>query len=170
MLDVYPLEAPDPLLQLIQKNEILNGGTEEKKPEQAPEIKVEKPRQGKPVVDRLVTITLDPGHGGEDPGAVGRGGSQEKHVTLAVAKRLKAKIDAEPNMRAVLTRDTDFFRAASYARAESAAHPVRIFLSRSTPMPLRDRTPTAHRFSRFQKVAHPARQRAIWRRKKTRQT
>lgn len=57
----------------------------------------------------MVTITLDPGHGGEDPGAVGRGGSYEKHVTLAVAKRLKAKIDAEPNMRAVLTRDTDFF-------------------------------------------------------------
>ena len=66
-------------------------------------------RPGKPVVDRLVTITLDPGHGGEDPGAVGRGGSHEKNVTLAVAKRLKAKIDAEPNMRAVLTRDSDFF-------------------------------------------------------------
>jgi N-acetylmuramoyl-L-alanine amidase len=60
-------------------------------------------------VDRLVTITLDPGHGGEDPGAVGRGGSHEKNVTLAVARRLKAKIDSEPNMRAVLTRDSDFF-------------------------------------------------------------
>ena len=56
-----------------------------------------------------MTITLDPGHGGEDPGAVGRGGSYEKHVTLEVARRLKAKIDAEPNMRAVMTRDTDFF-------------------------------------------------------------
>lgn len=61
------------------------------------------------MVDRLVTITLDPGHGGEDPGAVGRRGSYEKDVTLAIAKRLKAKIDGEPNMRAVLTRDTDFF-------------------------------------------------------------
>jgi N-acetylmuramoyl-L-alanine amidase len=112
VLDVYPLEPPDPLLQLLQNHESLAGNTSapvDKKPAPVAEIKPERPRQGKPVVDRLVTITLDPGHGGEDPGAIGRGGSYEKHVTLAVAKRLKAKIDAEPNMRAVLTRDTDFF-------------------------------------------------------------
>ena len=66
-------------------------------------------KQRGPVIDRLVTITLDPGHGGEDPGATGRGGSYEKHVTLAVAKRLQAKIAADPNMRAVLTRESDFF-------------------------------------------------------------
>jgi N-acetylmuramoyl-L-alanine amidase len=66
-------------------------------------------KSGRPIVDRLITVTLDPGHGGEDPGAVGKGGSYEKNVTLAVAKRLKARIDAEPNMRAVLTRDSDFF-------------------------------------------------------------
>ncbi len=52
---------------------------------------------------------LDPGHGGEDPGAIGRGGSYEKHVTLSVARRLKEKIDATPNMRSVLTRDGDYF-------------------------------------------------------------
>ena len=112
VLDVYPLEAPDPLLQLIQKSESLHGGGSDpvdKKAEVVTEVKAEKARHGKPIVDRMVTITLDPGHGGEDPGAVGRGGSYEKNVTLAVAKRLKAKIDAEPNMRAVLTRDTDFF-------------------------------------------------------------
>ena len=63
----------------------------------------------KPVVARLVTIALDPGHGGEDPGAVGRRGTYEKNVTLAVAKRLKEKIDAEPNMRTMLTRDADYF-------------------------------------------------------------
>lgn len=61
------------------------------------------------MVDRLVTITLDPGHGGEDPGAVGKGGTYEKTVTLEVAKRVKARLEAEPNMRAVLTRDSDFF-------------------------------------------------------------
>ncbi|MEI7613148.1 MAG: N-acetylmuramoyl-L-alanine amidase [Betaproteobacteria bacterium] len=112
VLDVYPLEAPDPLLQFIQKNESLFSGSQDtvtKKPEAVAEFKPERPRTGKPVVDRMVTIMLDPGHGGEDPGAIGRGGSYEKHVTLAVARRLKAKIDAEPNMRAVLTRDTDFF-------------------------------------------------------------
>jgi N-acetylmuramoyl-L-alanine amidase len=62
-----------------------------------------------PIVDRLITIVIDPGHGGEDPGAKGRSGTFEKHVTLAIAKRLKAAIDAEPGMRAVLTRDADFF-------------------------------------------------------------
>ena len=62
-----------------------------------------------PKLSRMVTIALDPGHGGEDPGAVGRGGSYEKNVVLAIAKRLKVKIDSQPNMRAYLTRDADFF-------------------------------------------------------------
>jgi N-acetylmuramoyl-L-alanine amidase len=71
------------------------------------------------VIDRLVTITLDPGHGGEDPGAIGRGGSYEKNVTLAVARRLKARIEAEPNMRVVLTRDSDYF-VPLHARVQKA--------------------------------------------------
>jgi N-acetylmuramoyl-L-alanine amidase len=57
----------------------------------------------------MVTIVVDAGHGGEDPGAKGRRGSREKNVTLVIAKKLKAIIDAEPNMRAVLTRDGDYF-------------------------------------------------------------
>ena len=52
---------------------------------------------------------LDPGHGGEDPGALGRRGTHEKNVTLAIAQKLKARIDKEPNMRAVLTRDSDYY-------------------------------------------------------------
>ena len=59
--------------------------------------------------DRLITIVLDAGHGGEDPGARGASGSREKVITLQIAKKLKAKIDAEPNRRAVLTRDGDYF-------------------------------------------------------------
>ena len=59
--------------------------------------------------NRLITIAIDAGHGGEDPGAQGANGSHEKDITLAVAKKLKAVIDAEPNMRGVLTRDGDFF-------------------------------------------------------------
>jgi len=58
---------------------------------------------------RMVTIALDPGHGGEDPGAIGRGGNFEKDVVLSIAKRLKAKIEMQPNMRVFLTRDADFF-------------------------------------------------------------
>ncbi|MDR2112527.1 MAG: N-acetylmuramoyl-L-alanine amidase [Candidatus Accumulibacter sp.] len=105
VLDVYPLAPPDPLMQLLGK-QVDDAGTRNDATNVA---KVEKRRPGRAVVDRLVTITLDPGHGGEDPGAIGRRGSYEKNVTLAIAKRLKAKIDKEPNMRAVLTRDTDFF-------------------------------------------------------------
>lgn len=65
--------------------------------------------QDKPYDGRAITIAIDAGHGGEDPGARGASGTHEKHITLAVAKKLKAKIDAEPNMRAVLVRDGDYF-------------------------------------------------------------
>ncbi|MDO9215865.1 MAG: N-acetylmuramoyl-L-alanine amidase, partial [Lacisediminimonas sp.] len=51
----------------------------------------------------------DPGHGGEDPGAVGRRGSREKDIVLAIARRLKERIEAQPNMRVMLTRDGDYF-------------------------------------------------------------
>jgi N-acetylmuramoyl-L-alanine amidase len=113
VLDVYPSAPLDPLLSLLEKMDIKATPLDDKapasgEPQQAAQV-AEQKRSGKPIVDRLVTITLDPGHGGEDPGAVGRGGTYEKNVTLAVARRLKRKIDAEPNMRAVLTRDSDFF-------------------------------------------------------------
>jgi N-acetylmuramoyl-L-alanine amidase len=62
-----------------------------------------------PKVERLVIVAIDAGHGGEDPGAHGRRGTREKNVTLAIARRLKAKIDQEPNMRGVLIRDGDYF-------------------------------------------------------------
>ncbi len=60
-------------------------------------------------VARMITIALDPGHGGEDPGAIGKRGSREKDVVLAIAKRLKFKIEEQPNMRVMLTRDGDYF-------------------------------------------------------------
>lgn len=122
VLDVYPQNPVDPLLALIEgrreaveplksdgewKGEEKPGKKAETVPE-APEIITSK-KSGKPIVDRLVTITLDPGHGGEDPGAVGKRGTYEKTVTLAIARRLKARLDGELNMRAVLTRDSDFF-------------------------------------------------------------
>lgn len=62
-----------------------------------------------PQYTRLVTVAIDAGHGGEDPGAIGAAGSREKDITLALARKLKQKIDAQDNMRAVLTRDGDYF-------------------------------------------------------------
>jgi N-acetylmuramoyl-L-alanine amidase len=58
---------------------------------------------------RLITVALDPGHGGEDPGAIGARGSHEKNIVLSIAKRLKDKIDQEDAMRPFLTRDGDYF-------------------------------------------------------------
>ena len=58
---------------------------------------------------RAITIMLDPGHGGEDPGAIGSRGSMEKHVTLSIARRLRSRIESDPAMKAALTRDGDFF-------------------------------------------------------------
>ena len=115
VLDVYPENPVDPLMALLEGrkeaveplklDQELAAGKDAKAPAETPTAK----RPGKAVVERMVTIMLDPGHGGEDPGAVGKRGTYEKNVTLAIARRLKARIDAEPNMRAVLTRDGDFF-------------------------------------------------------------
>ena len=60
-------------------------------------------------IDRLVIVAIDPGHGGEDPGAIGPTGLREKDVVLAVALKLRDRINAVPGMRAMLTRDADFF-------------------------------------------------------------
>ncbi len=60
-------------------------------------------------VDRLIIVALDPGHGGEDPGAIGPTGLREKDVVLAVALALRAKLNAVPGMRVMMTRDADFF-------------------------------------------------------------
>jgi N-acetylmuramoyl-L-alanine amidase len=73
---------------------------------------------------RDVIIALDAGHGGHDPGAVGKGGTYEKHVTMAVTQRLAALIDQEPGMRAVLTRTADYYiypsKRPDLARARQA--------------------------------------------------
>lgn len=63
-------------------------------------------RQG---AQRLVIVALDAGHGGEDPGAIGPSGLLEKDVALSVARKLRAKINAQPGMRAMLTRESDYF-------------------------------------------------------------
>jgi N-acetylmuramoyl-L-alanine amidase len=60
-------------------------------------------------VDRLIIVALDPGHGGEDPGAIGPTGIREKDVVLAIARKLRDRLNTVPGMRAMLTRDADFF-------------------------------------------------------------
>jgi N-acetylmuramoyl-L-alanine amidase len=60
-------------------------------------------------IDRLIIVALDPGHGGEDPGAIGPAGTREKDVVLQIALQLRDKLNAQPNMRVMMTRDADFF-------------------------------------------------------------
>jgi len=86
----------------------------------APVAPVPAPRVNEPVLPavksvnssakgRDLVIAIDAGHGGQDPGAIGRGGTREKDVTLAIARRLASAINAEEGMRAVLIRDGDYF-------------------------------------------------------------
>jgi len=67
------------------------------------------PQTAQAKIDRLVVVAVDPGHGGEDPGASGPSGLHEKDVVLAIAMLLRDRLNANPNMRAMLTRDADFF-------------------------------------------------------------
>jgi len=123
VLDIYPLVPQDPLAALIQSDgrnaPRSDPPAETAAPAPAPAATAEPAVPPKPKVARLATIVIDPGHGGEDPGALGRMGSREKDITLTIAKRLKALVDAEPNMRAVLTRDADY-HLALHQRVEKA--------------------------------------------------
>jgi len=67
------------------------------------------PPAPEPKIDRLIIIALDPGHGGEDPGAIGPTGLREKDVVLKVAHKLRERLTANPNIRVLMTRDADFF-------------------------------------------------------------
>jgi len=112
VIDVYPVVPPDPLMALLQRKETAE-------PPAADEPRKPAPAGPRPPAPRMLTVVVDAGHGGEDPGARGRRGSYEKNVTLAIARRLKTLIDAEPGMRAVLTRDGDYFIPLA-ARADKA--------------------------------------------------
>ena len=131
MLDIYPAKVTDPMLALL--NEDLAGfgkglgatdpagsvpGTVAKPPE-APAIitgrdskSAEKSADSKArsaTKPRPFVVVLDPGHGGEDPGAIGRRGTREKDIVLIIARKLKDKLDDDPQYRVALTRDADFF-------------------------------------------------------------
>lgn len=82
-----------------------------------------------PGLSRTITIAIDPGHGGEDPGARGQNGAEEKNVTLAIARKLQALVNAQPNMRGVLTRDGDYFVPLGTRVAKARAMKADLFVS-----------------------------------------
>ncbi|MGH8670519.1 MAG: N-acetylmuramoyl-L-alanine amidase [Burkholderiales bacterium] len=130
VVDIYPAHPADPLQTLLRQIESQEAATlaadepdsaapvkpslpvsdppDQSQPKPAPtaEAAVKTPSVG---ANRLVIIAIDAGHGGEDPGAIGKLKTREKNVTLAIARKLKERIDNEPNMRAALVRDGDYF-------------------------------------------------------------
>jgi N-acetylmuramoyl-L-alanine amidase len=127
VFDFYPVQAVDPLEALIAER-LRDRPVPAPTPASDPlgELiarQLERPSAASPAAapqrpvpqktDRLIIVALDPGHGGEDPGAVGPGGTREKDVVLQIAHRLRERINASVingnPMRAYLTRDADFF-------------------------------------------------------------
>jgi N-acetylmuramoyl-L-alanine amidase len=136
VFDLYPLQERDPLLDLIRDKDRaekqaeqalrdslgeLIGRADRPAAASAPRPAASAPPMMSPAppppptaearrkVERLTIVAIDPGHGGEDPGAVGPSGLREKDVVLAVALRLRDRLNAIPGTRAMLTRDSDYF-------------------------------------------------------------
>lgn len=144
VLDLYPLVPLDPLMALLESER----QKERKAAPQAPSSRDpsspqdplsvreatghrEPPKvaQAPSRTSRKLTIAIDPGHGGEDPGAIGRKGTYEKHVVLAIAQKLKGRIDGDRQMRAMLTREGDYFVPLAERVRKARAVQADLFIS-----------------------------------------
>jgi len=153
VLDLYPLVPLDPLAALIEESE---------RPRALDKSKA-------PRVARLAIIVIDAGHGGEDPGATGRHGSREKNITLTIARRLKALVDAEPNMRALLTRDGDYYLPLHVRVDKARKVKADLFVSIHADAFIRPHARGSSVFALSERRA-TRRRRAGWPRRKTRRT
>jgi N-acetylmuramoyl-L-alanine amidase len=119
IVDLFPQHARDPVAAFLERQSRASADTPAGPPatgqaaaDPAPNVPRAEARGAASRLTgsgRTVTIVIDPGHGGEDPGAIGQGGTREKDVVLAIGRRLQRLVDAEPGMRAVMTRDGDYF-------------------------------------------------------------
>jgi N-acetylmuramoyl-L-alanine amidase len=138
VFDLYPLQERDPLLEMVRDKDRADRRAEQAvrdslgeligrvdtppatprtpapappapAPAAPPDVDAKPSAQAVRKVERLTIVAIDPGHGGEDPGAVGPTGLKEKDVVLAVALRLRDRLNTLPGLRAMLTRDDDFF-------------------------------------------------------------
>jgi len=83
----------------------------------------------KPRPPRIIIVAIDPGHGGKDPGAMGKKGTREKDITLAISRKLKKIIDQRPEMRAILTRSSDYDLPLKQRQAIARKHNADLFVS-----------------------------------------
>src|SRR5699024_2219859 len=134
VIDMYPKVAQDPLLAMMESLESdplaevlesiaqndaapvpsVEGQTQPptaSAPKPEPSLPKSPPTSPPAPAKRSgpILIAIDPGHGGEDPGAIGPSGTREKDIVLQIARRLKKHIDSQPHMRAYMTRDNDYF-------------------------------------------------------------
>ncbi len=124
VMDLYPANMhnqQDPLLALLE--DYNNGELDKKMPAE------QGPKPGKAGRDRPIVIMLDPGHGGEDPGAIGTFKTREKDIVLKIARRLKALIDKEANMKAYMTRNEDVFIPLKVRVAKAQKQRADLFIS-----------------------------------------
>jgi N-acetylmuramoyl-L-alanine amidase len=166
VIDLYPLQPPDPIAELIAQNaqnarntsaaqaartarstvgtrpvapapsaypdpiDPLAQWLRERAPAPVGASSTARPESGPSQgVDRVITIAIDPGHGGEDPGAIGPGGTMEKEVVLAIARRLRDRLAAESTWRVLMTRDGDFFVPLATRVRKAAAVSADLFIS-----------------------------------------
>jgi len=135
VIDLIPRDAPDPLAPLIDRLPPKEPGLDalirqlETAPERADQIERRDRSARSERLDRPITIAIDPGHGGEDPGAIGPGGTMEKDVTLMIAQRLFELTQTDPALRAMLTRDGDWFVPLSARVAKARRVKADLFVS-----------------------------------------
>ena len=127
VIDVYPNEK-DSIAILLKKIE------EMKKPVTEVENIVQKKQKKevlinkKPEIKKII-IAIDPGHGGEDPGAIGKRGTKEKDINMRISKKLKNLIDKQKNMKAVLIRDKDYYVPLKGRVSKARKYKADIFVS-----------------------------------------
>jgi N-acetylmuramoyl-L-alanine amidase len=126
VVDLYPAQTGDPAAGLAAppQADVAEQSTPPKPTKPEAKAKKEAPQYA-----RLITVAIDAGHGGEDPGASGANGSHEKDITLALARKLKQKIDSRENMRAVLIRDGDYFVPLGQRVVKARALKADLFVS-----------------------------------------
>ena len=154
VLDVYPAQPLDPMMALLEqlKTPDMEAASAPATTEQAAEEpsareshepyitpgtdKVDArppaaaPHKNIPELRvRTLIVAIDAGHGGEDPGAIGRNGSREKNVTLAIARKVKTLVDSTPGLRGVLIRDGDYFIPLSVRIAKARKVNADLFIS-----------------------------------------
>ena len=107
VIDLYPRDPIDPLMALLERDRVDPPVTPPPVAQRRDPARMDAPAVPRKSPSRRITVAIDPGHGGEDPGAVGKRGTYEKNVVLAISRKLKQMLDGD--MRVMLTRNDDFY-------------------------------------------------------------